>query len=589
MVNRITDSFHIHESYAFRPKTRIGGTMLFSLKAAAVSRFYKLGAFAFTLGIASGSFILAVATAQSISTPAAAPAPAAASTPVGLFESHGDYGITPTAGNSVFDAGKKTYAITGGGNNLWAKVDAFQFAWKKLSGDFSFSADIDFMPNTSATPDVHRKACLMVRQTLDADSPYIDAARHGNGLTALQFRDDKGGITREVQSNIIGPTHLRLDKHGDSFTLFVGSAGADAKYTGCSYTMKFTEPFYLGLAVSAHNAKDTSLNLETVAFSNVELKTDLPATTPKLYSTIETQVSSVVNATQSQTTDRTVQYVTEGSVEGPVWLPENSGIIFSSGGKLMRLPIRVPARGRRGGGAAAAPAPILGPTSPTAAGDPVVIDTGTLTAISRVHGLTPDGKQIIFVDHPQGTPRPPANTYLVPLPGGTPKLLTPNTGAGSTLSPDGKTFVYDMDTTPDIFTISTDGSAPATRLTNNMGKNYGPQFSHDGKFIFFCSDRSGTMQIWKMKSDGSEPAQLTNDDNNNWFPHLSSNDGSVLFVTYPKTVTGDMANSDVQIRRLNLGTGALDQMGRVVGGPASAPSWSPNNMQITFVSYRMVY
>ncbi len=513
--------------------------------------------------------------------------------PVGWFDSHGDIGITPAPGKAMFDAVRQTYTVTGGGNNIWAKVDAGHFVWRKLSGDFTFAADITFLDNPTGTPDVHRKACLMVRQNLDADAAYVDAALHGNGLAALQFRDAKGEATREVQSNVIGPMRVRIEKHGDMITLFVGQAGEEPRFTGAAHSLKFSEPFYLGFAVGAHNQNDTSPNLESVAFSHVELKTDLPATTPKLYSAIETQASNPVNATQTQNTDRTVLYLSDTAMEGPLWLPDNSGVIFSSGGHLLRLPIKLPpgAAGRRGGrGGAATPAPILG-NAPTAAGAPTLIDTGGLTHISRMHGLSSDGAQIIFVDHPPGQPRPPANTYLVPLAGGTPRLLTPNTGAGSSLSPDGKTFVFDTDTVADIYTIPTDGSAPATRLTNGMGKNYGPQFSHDGSFIIFCSDRSGTMQVWRMKPDGSEPVQLTVDDNNNWFPHLAPNDAAMLFVTYPKGIVDDPANQPVEIRRLNLTSHANDLMARILGGPAASPSWSPGGgtSQIIFVSEQWVY
>ena len=510
---------------------------------------------------------------------------------VGLFEAHGDIGIAPAAGNAVHDAAGKTYTLTGGGNNMWAKVDAFHFAWKKMSGDLSFQADIAFHPNTTGPSDPHRKACLIIRQSLDADSVYIDAATHGDGLTALQFRDSKGGPTREVVSNIIGPVRLRIEKRGDTFTLYVGKAGEDPKYTGASYTLKLQEPFYVGLAVGAHNGNDTSTRLETVTFSNVDLKNSVPAGTPQLYSTLETQASNPVNANQTQNTDRVVLYTTPGSIEGPLWLPDNRGVVFSRAGRLYRLPMHVPARTRNADGTQG-PAPTLG-AAPLADGEPVLIDTGKINAVTRVHGLSPDGTQVIFVDRSQGAPvngqRPPPNTYMVPLTGGTPRLLTPATGAGSSLSPDGKTFVFDTDTTPDIFTIPVDGSAPAVRLTNNQGKNYGPQFLPDGSSILFCSDRSGSMQIWKMKPDGSEPTQLTKEESNNWFPRLSRNGTYAVFVTYPKSVSGDPANSPVEIRRLNLTTGANDQMGRLTGGPASAPTFSPTGTQLTFVSYQMIY
>ena len=38
----------------------------------------------------------------------------------------------------------------------------------------------------------------MIRQSLDPDSAYADAALHGDGLTSLQFRPTAGGETLEV-------------------------------------------------------------------------------------------------------------------------------------------------------------------------------------------------------------------------------------------------------------------------------------------------------------------------------------------------------------------------------------------------------
>src|SRR5438034_8242660 len=55
----------------------------------------------------------------------------------------------------------------------------------------------------------HRKAVLMVRQTLDADSAYADVALHANGLTSLQYREEKGAATHEIQANEIGRASCR--------------------------------------------------------------------------------------------------------------------------------------------------------------------------------------------------------------------------------------------------------------------------------------------------------------------------------------------------------------------------------------------
>src|ERR1700686_3804378 len=115
----------------------------------------------------------------------------------GIFEGHSDVGTVLHAGSVAYDASKRTYTVAGSGENMWFAADAFQFAWKKVSGDVNLSADISFV---GAGAEAHRKAVLMIRQSLDQDSPYADVARHGDGLTSLQARDEKGAITSEIQS-----------------------------------------------------------------------------------------------------------------------------------------------------------------------------------------------------------------------------------------------------------------------------------------------------------------------------------------------------------------------------------------------------
>ena len=89
---------------------------------------------------------------------------------IGLFESHEDVGTNLHAGAAHFDRATGTYSVTGGGENMWFGVDDFQFVWKKMSGDVAISADISFVGDKGNN---HRKAVLMVRQSLDANSPSL--------------------------------------------------------------------------------------------------------------------------------------------------------------------------------------------------------------------------------------------------------------------------------------------------------------------------------------------------------------------------------------------------------------------------------
>jgi len=69
-------------------------------------------------------------------------------------------------------------------------------------------------------------------------------------------------------------------------------------------------------------------------------------------------------------------------------------------------------------------------------------------------------------------------------------------------SPDGKSLIYTggRDSEYDIYKISASGGKE-TNLTNTKGLDDGPEYTPDGRYIYFNSTRSGTMQIWRMKPD----------------------------------------------------------------------------------------
>ena len=183
---------------------------------------------------------------------------------LGLFQSHKDIGITPKKGSAKYDSKKEEYIVTGGGANIWAKTDAFQMVYKRISGDVTLTADVHFM---GEGVEHHRKAVLMLRQSLEPDAAYADAALHGDGLTSLQYRTTAGEITKEERSELKGPVRLRIKRHGNEFTMEAGNPGEALKSTGL-VTVELKDPVYIGLAVCSHNANV----LETAVFSNVELQ-----------------------------------------------------------------------------------------------------------------------------------------------------------------------------------------------------------------------------------------------------------------------------------------------------------------------------
>jgi hypothetical protein len=189
---------------------------------------------------------------------------------LGIFTNEGSVGQTPPGCKAHFDASKGKYRITGGGPNVWGASDAFYFVWKKVSGDVTLTADIEWVGTSAAE---HRKAMLMFRQSLDPGSPYADAVSHGNGLTSLQFRGAANEQTYQVVAAEDGPSRLRIVRKGSRFTMYFGKPGEELKASEPVEFIGLQEPFYVGLGVCSHVAT----TLETAIFSNVKLEEAAPA------------------------------------------------------------------------------------------------------------------------------------------------------------------------------------------------------------------------------------------------------------------------------------------------------------------------
>ena len=245
---------------------------------------------------------------------------------LGLFEAHGDVGAVGKPGAVVYDAKAGTYTVTGGGENMWFATDAFHFAWKKASGDVTLAADVRFVGTGG---NAHRKAALLIRQGLEPDAAYADAVVHGDGLTSIQYREERGGPTREIQARVRGPRRLRIEKEGDYVSLSVAAEGEPLGSAGGSFKIRFAEPFLVGLGVCAH---DDAVS-ETAVFSNVEITTGrAPARgEPMLESTLETI------AIDSK--DRRVVHHVREHIEAPNWSRDGKELVFNSGGLLFALPV----------------------------------------------------------------------------------------------------------------------------------------------------------------------------------------------------------------------------------------------------------
>ena len=470
---------------------------------------------------------------------------------LGLFEAHGDVGAVGRKGGVVYDAKAGAYTVTGGGGNMWFSTDALHFVWKKAEGDVSLAADVRFVGEGG---NAHRKAALLIRQGLEPDAAYADAVVHGDGLTSIQYREEKGGPTREVQSNVRRPRRLRIEKQGDYVFLSVAGEAEPLRSAGGSFKIRFSGPFLLGLGVCAH---DDAVS-ETAVFSNVEVTTGArgAAGEPMLESTLET--ISIASK------DRRVVRTAAEHFEAPNWSRDGQELVYNSGGLVYAIPV--------------------------AGGPPRRIDTAFATRCNNDHGLSPDGTQLAISDQSQGDGQ--SLVYVLPASGGTPRLVTPlGPSYWHGWSPDGQTLAYcaERGGEYDVYTIPVAGGEEK-RLTTAAGLDDGPDYSPDGEWIYFNSERTGLMQIWRMRPDGSEQQQVTSDGHADWFPHPSPDGKWLVFLSYEKDVKGHPPNKDVTIRMMPAGGGEIQVLAKLFGGQGTlnVPSWSPDSLHLAFVSYRLV-
>jgi hypothetical protein len=186
-------------------------------------------------------------------------------TPIGIFEGQSDIGSALVPGSASYDAGTKQYTINSAGYNVWYTRDEFRYLWKKMSGDVSLAADIAY-PDPNGYGD--RKAVLVIRQDLDDDSKEAITALHGLGMIHLAHRPEKGARVKDLEYRIGGrgrpggtspdslvgvvAKRIGIEKHGDSFALFVSLEGEPMHQFGPPINLHIDGPFYVGIGFCSH-------------------------------------------------------------------------------------------------------------------------------------------------------------------------------------------------------------------------------------------------------------------------------------------------------------------------------------------------
>ena len=181
------------------------------------------------------------------------------------FKALSDIGTVKVPGVIKYDVASGTYTFSASGSNMWFDTDAFSLLWMKVKGDFQITGEVGFI-GQGANP--HRKLGFMIRESLDNNSAYADIAVHGDGLTALQYRLERGGETFHTGvEEGKAPTAICLARKGDVITSRSGKGSMPDVDDG-SIALDLPEECYVGLFMCSHE-EDI---VETGVFFNVEIK-----------------------------------------------------------------------------------------------------------------------------------------------------------------------------------------------------------------------------------------------------------------------------------------------------------------------------
>jgi Tol biopolymer transport system component len=267
-------------------------------------------------------------------------------------------------------------------------------------------------------------------------------------------------------------------------------------------------------------------------------------------------------------------------VEAPNWTPDGRQLVVNADGGLWRLPVE--------GGALT---PVAMPGVPE---------------INNDHVLAPEG-DAVYVSGRDG------HIYSVPLGPGEVRRITrahpEDRGYKNYLhgvSPDGSTLAVIVGSRPaptsaldewrtDVALVDV-ASGSTTPVTDDEHFDDGAEFSPDGAWIWFNSERftdaPGHAQLARVRRDGSALERVAPSSTVDWFPHVSPDGSSLVYLAYPASTQGHPANVKVVIRALPLvdgdpGPSSPRDLVRLFGGQGTlnVTGWAPDSRRFAAVDY----
>ncbi len=490
---------------------------------------------------------------------------------VGIFQYNTDIGNPRNAGSATYDAATQTYTIKGSGSNIWFNRDEFHYLYNKIKGDFILTANFEFVGEKG---NEHRKIGWMVRESADEAAASMNAVIHGDGLTVLQWRTLRGAYMRDPSDEIFYAKKVpfqvvQLERSGKKLTMRVANFGEPLQEVGSQEMPDMQDSVLAGIFISSHDSD----KLEEAKVWNVRIDKPVPndynpnPQLQKLIQPLHGELGSRLETMDVFDGKRKVIHEATDRFEAPNWMPDGKKLLFNEGGLLY--------------------------TISADGGTPEKLNTDTVNKINNDHGISFNGKMLAISSSIQGMPGGGSTVYVLPLQGGTPKQVTHETPSyWHGWAPNGKevTIVGKRNGSAvyNLYKVDVNSGKETALTSNTTGHVDGPEYSPDGKYIYYNANPTGTMQVWRMKPDGSGKEQLTFDEYHNWFPHISPDGKWMVFISFPTYIDPNSHPSykQVMLRLMPVSGGAPKVIAYLYGGQGTinVNSWSPDSKHISFVS-----
>lgn len=139
-----------------------------------------------------------------------------------------------------------------------------------------------------------------------------------------------------------------------------------------------------------------------------------------------------------------------------------------------------------------------------------------ITDVGFYPNWSPDGKEIVYAiddfDEPGSRTIVPSQLWKVKVETGEKYLITERDVVQPSWSPNKKRIAFwglDAGGKRDVWTISADGGEPKA-VTNDAAIDWNPVWSNDGKYLYFVSNKSGSMNLWRVGIDENSGEILGN-------------------------------------------------------------------------------